>query len=368
MRPTIRLSSREVVRWLDAGRDVAAGTLIAVEGSAPLESGAVMYVTAPSTVEGSITGGCVESAVAAEALALLESHGRARVLKFGITDELAGTAGLMCGGTVHILVHEISRSPAARLALMTDVEAKPFAVATVLDGDHMGAQLTVTEDVHVGSLGNELLDRNVTREGRALFAHGRTTIRRFGADGATLGEEVRVHIASRASPPRMVLVGAVDFAAAVIPLATAVGYEIKLADPRGAFLESPRYSLVERVKDWPEKIIDGMGLEHRDVVVVCSHDARLDVPALQAALASDAGYIGALGSRRTTADRTRRLREAGATDQDISRLHSPCGLDIGSATPEETAVSILAEIIAARTGRSGTPLRDSRGTIRQPGG
>jgi xanthine dehydrogenase accessory factor len=175
-----------------------------------------------------------------------------------------------------------------------------------------------------------------------------------------------VHVAVFAEPPRMVVFGAIDFSAAIAPLAKALGYRVTIADPRRAFLASPRFSaFAETVDAWPDAALDGMTLGPRDAVLVFTHDPKLDVPAVQAALATEAGYVGALGSRKTTEDRKERLREAGVSEEQIGRLFAPCGLDIGASTVEETAVAILAEIIGHRAGREGGSLRSTSGSIRR---
>jgi xanthine dehydrogenase accessory factor len=357
-----------VLGWLDEGRRVAAGLLVAVDGSAPLDVGASMYVDESGRIEGSVTGGCVEGAVAQEALELLEGGGAPRLVTYGISDELAGTVGLMCGGTVHILIHPVTGDAATR-GLRALVEDRPSAVATLLDGPHAGAKMYVdAEERHGGLEGPELLDRNVEREARGLLAHGRTTIRRFGEDGTTLGTGLRVHVRTHAEPPRMVVFGAIDFSAALAGMAASLGYRVTIADPRTAFLESARFSSsAETVGAWPDEVLAGTELGPRDAVLVFTHDAKLDVPALMAAFATGAGYIGALGSRKTTTDRERRLREAGAADEDLARLYAPCGLDIGAATVEETAIAVLAEITAHRARRTAAPLREGGGPIRREG-
>jgi xanthine dehydrogenase accessory factor len=163
----------------------------------------------------------------------------------------------------------------------------------------------------------------------------------------------------------MVVFGAIDFSSALAPLAKGLGYRVTIADPRRAFLSSRRFSVAaETVVGWPQDVLAGMELGPRDAVLVFTHDPKLDVPAVQAALATGAGYIGALGSRRTTADRNRRLREVGVSDAEISRIFAPCGLDIGASTVEETAISVLAEIVTQRAGRPGKPLREAEGPIR----
>jgi xanthine dehydrogenase accessory factor len=368
LRP-IQRTAITVTDWLGTGRTVAAGTLVGVEGSAPLDVGASVYIDADGTIEGSVTGGCVESAVAQEALAMLEDDLPPRLVTYGISDELAGTVGLMCGGIVHIFIHPIrdDAREAALAGLAAIRDEHPAAVATLMDGEAAGRKLYVDATSTVGSLGvTALLDRNVTQEARGLAVQGRSTVRAFGPDGASLGSGLRVHVAAFAEPPRMVIFGAIDFASALAPLAKGLGYRVTIADPRQAFLDSPRFSAVAPpVTAWPDKVLADMTLGPRDAVLVFTHDPKLDVPAVQAALDTDAGYIGALGSRRTTLDRNARLVEAGVAEEEIGRVYAPCGLDIGSSTVEETAVAILAEIIARRAGREGSSLRHGSGSIRR---
>jgi xanthine dehydrogenase accessory factor len=366
---TQQQTAATVIDWLREGRRVAAGLLASVDGSAPLDVGASVYIDEGGSVEGSITGGCVESAVAQEALEIIETGGAPKLSTYGISDELAGTVGLMCGGIVHVFVHEL-RGDARDVtiaALEAVLEERPAAVATLLDGDQAGGKLYVDAEHHVGSLGGpSLLEKNVEREARGLIQQGRTTIRTFGEDGASLGTGLRVHVTAYAERPRMVIFGAIDFASALAPLAKNVGYRVTIADPRKAFLSSARFtSNSDAIEAWPDEALEGMTLGPRDAVLVFTHDPKLDVPALTAAFATGAGYIGALGSRKTTADREVRLREAGATEADIERVYAPCGLDIGASTVEETAIAVLAEIVASRAGRSGVPLREAEGSIRR---
>jgi xanthine dehydrogenase accessory factor len=368
MRPA-QQTAATVAEWLDEGRRVAAGLLVGIEGSAPLDVGASMYVDADGTVEGSVTGGCVESAVAQEALALLSGDGEPRLVTYGISDDLAGTVGLMCGGTVHIFIHELraeSRDATLR-GLEAFVEGRPNAVATLLDGPQAGAKMYVDASDRVGSLGGpELLDANVERESRGLVAQGQTTVRHFGEDGTTLGTGLRVHVAAHADAPLMLIFGAIDFSAALATIAGGMGYRVVIADPRRAFLASARFSTsAETVPAWPEEVLKQHVPGPRDAVLVFTHDSKLDVPALIAAFKTEAGYVGALGSRKTTIDRERRLREAGATDADIARMYAPAGLDIGAATVEETAIAVLAEMVAHRARRPAVPLRQSSGPIRR---
>jgi xanthine dehydrogenase accessory factor len=357
------------IAWLAEERRVVQALLVEVEGSAPLPVGAMMVIDDQGNIEGSITGGCVEGAVVTEAEAMLAAGGAApaKMLRYGISDELAGTVGLMCGGIVHILVYELSgeAGEVERAALEAHADGRPAAVATLIDGDTAGSRLAVIENTLIGSLRHtDLLDRNVAREAQGLLEEGKTTLRRFGSDGATLGDDVRVHIRSYALPPQMWIIGAIDFSAALAPFASQIGYEVTICDARDRFARSRRFSSAASVKiGWPQEVMAEVELGSRDAVLIFTHDPKFDEPALIAALKTNAGYIGALGSRQTTADREERLRRSGVSEADLARIHAPCGLDIGSRTAEETAVSVLAEIIAARAERAGSPLRQTSGPI-----
>jgi xanthine dehydrogenase accessory factor len=357
------------IAWLAEERRVVQALLVEVEGSAPLPPGAMMVIDDRGNIEGSITGGCVEGAVVTEAEEMLAASGLApaRMLRYGISDELAGTVGLMCGGIVHIFVSELSGEAAEveRAVLEAHADGRPAAVATLIDGDSAGSRLAVIDNTLIGSLRDtDLLDRNVAREAQGLLDEGKTTLRRFGSDGATLGDDVRVHIRSYALPPQMWIIGAIDFSAALAPFASQIGYEVTICDARDRFARSRRFSSAASVKiGWPQDVMAEVELGSRDAVLVFTHDPKFDEPALLAALRTNAGYIGALGSRQTTADREERLKRAGLSEADLARVHAPCGLDIGSRTAEETAVSVLAEIIAARAQRAGSPLRQTNGPI-----
>ncbi|MCW2724985.1 MAG: hypothetical protein JWN35_1906 [Frankiales bacterium] len=358
------VSARAAVtsQWLDEGRPVVAGLLVESVGSSPLEPGALMLIDGEDNVEGSVTGGCVEAAVLHEAQELLAGDRQARLVTYGISDELAGTVGLMCGGTVRIFVHELSGQRAAtELAASRAVaQGRTVVVATLLDGDAAGAKLAVVDDEVIGGMeSGELLDASVARGARGMLDIGRSGLRHFGADGATLGSDLRVFMRVHAKPPQMVLFGAIDFSAALAPMAKELGYAVTICDAREMFVKSPRFArAAEVVTDWPDRHLAGRTLGPRDAVLVLTHDPKFDEPALTAALKTEVGYIGALGSRRTVQERNDRLRRAGVTQEQLDRIFSPCGLDLGARGPEETAVSILAEIIAKRTGRQAGHLRD----------
>jgi xanthine dehydrogenase accessory factor len=356
------------LRWVAEDRRIVCALLTDAEGSSPFQPGAFMLIDADGAIEGSITGGCVEADVVVNALELLAGDGAARTLRYGVSDEAAHEVGLMCGGTVHVFVHELAGGARAASAEAFDAAARGLAagIATLVEGDEPGAKLAVVEGRVIGSLhGPELLDRSVARDLAALSERGTSAVRHYGRGGEALGSGLSVHLQAFRTPPTLVLVGAIDYSAAVAALASAAGYEVVIADAREAFARSERFSRVATVHiGWPAPAIDERELGPRDAVIVFSHDPKFDEPAIVAALRSDAGYIGALGSRRTAQERAARLLAAGVDPQALARVHSPCGLDIGAATPEEVAISIMAEVIAARSGRRGEALITTATTIR----
>jgi xanthine dehydrogenase accessory factor len=353
--------------WLGSTAGVAVATLVETDGSAPLDPGATMLIDTGGRIDGSVTGGCVEAELFEEAQAVL-AGGAARVLRYGISDELAGGAGLMCGGVVDIFVDDVSRGDRAPLQ---DVAAavcggEPVALVTVLDGPAAGGRLAVRDDATTGTLGlGSRFDGVVADAARGALTRGVTAVRRYGHDGAALGDDVRVFIHTFAAPPHLVIFGAIDFSAAVAAIGFELGYRVTICDARPQFAGSPRFSRhAEVVVDWPDRHLAGRNLGPRDAVLVFTHDRKFDEPALLAALETDAGYIGALGSRRTQAQRRERLTQLGVSEEQLARVSAPCGLDIGARTPAETAVSILAEIIARGACRLGAPLAGSSGSIR----
>ena len=255
----------------------------------------------------------------------------------------------------------------------------PVALATVIDeadesvpgtgesavGRHLLVRRTTGDGVEVlGSLGDEGLDRVVTRDALGELSAGRSGVRHYGEHGEAREEAISVFVESFAAPPRMLVFGAVDFTAALVRVAKVLGYRVTVCDAREVFATTQRFPLADEVVvDWPDRLLAEVGpeLRRRDVVCVLTHDVKFDVPAIIGALATSVGYIGVMGSRRTHDDRLERLREAGVTDEELARLRSPIGLDIGARTPEETAISIVSEIIALRTGRSARGLSATDG-------
>jgi xanthine dehydrogenase accessory factor len=245
--------------------------------------------------------------------------------------------------------------------------AEPVALATVIEGPNLGAKLLVRPDGRVsGTLGDANLDRVVGRDAQGELEAGLTSTRHYGVHGEAREREVGVFIESFALPPRMIIFGAVDFTSALAKVAKVLGYRVTVCDARAVFATVLRFPMADEVvNDWPDRYLAKVGddLGPRDAICVLTHDHKFDVPAIAGAVRTDVGYLGAMGSRRTHEQRSERLRDAGLTEDEIARVMSPVGLDIGARTPEETAVAICAEIIALRTGRRASSLRDSVGPI-----
>ncbi|MGH8930736.1 MAG: XdhC family protein [Egibacteraceae bacterium] len=359
-------------RWYTAGVPVALATVVAVRKSAPRQPGASMAVTPGGEVAGSVSGGCVEGAVFEESQAVLAS-GAAKRLSYGISDDDAFSIGLTCGGEIDLFVEVLDRQRLPSFeTLVASIQAEePVAVATVLDpggtGLPIGAKLVVWPDRAEGNLGQEDLDVAVAEDTRGLLLQGQTAQRRYGGQGERRLDDVAVFIQSFAPKPRMYVFGAIDFAAAVARIGSFLGYYVTVCDARKIFATSKRFPQADEViVEWPHRFLPNAPIDARTVICVLTHDPKFDVPLLEVALRTDAGYIGAMGSRRTHEDRLARLRERGLTEGEISRLRSPIGLDIGGRTPEETAVSIAAEIIQLRWGGGGRPLTKTEGQIHLP--
>ena len=244
----------------------------------------------------------------------------------------------------------------------------PVALATVVEGVGAGSKMLVWADDgrHDGTLGDHELDRVVERDARGELAAGTSGVRHYGEHGEAREEAVSVFIESFAAPPRMLIFGAVDFTAALVRVAKVLGYRVTVCDAREVFATKQRFPLADEVVvDWPHRLLASVGptLGPRDAVCVLTHDHKFDVPAITAARAPRAGDLGAMGSRRTTDERNKRLLEAGVAEADLARVHAPIGLDLGARTPEETAVSICAEIIATRTGARVRPRAETDGPI-----
>jgi xanthine dehydrogenase accessory factor len=389
-------------------------TVVGTWHSAPRQPGATMLVGPDGTAVGSVSGGCVEAAVyelCQEAI----STGTPVLQRYGISDDDAFAVGLTCGGIIDLYVEQINRETFPELGDVAAAIASrsPVAVLTVVEdasgadgawtderseegGRHpegaggrasegerqehsaseserpkhsrVGKRLVVWPNRRSGSLGSARLDDAATDDGRGLLVAGRTAMLHYGPDGERRGTGLSVFVSSYAPPARMIVFGAIDFAAAVARIGAFLGYRVTVCDARPVFATRKRFpDADEVVVDWPHRYlraeVDAGNLDERTVICVLTHDPKFDVPVLEVALAQPFAYIGAMGSRRTHDDRLTRLREIGVPDEHLARLSSPIGLDLGSRTPEETAVSIAAEIIATRWGGKGARLSETDGRI-----
>ncbi|WP_170606735.1 XdhC family protein [Ruegeria arenilitoris] len=316
-------SPETALNWYRSGKGAALATVVQTWGSAPRRVGSQLVIGGDGQIEGSVSGGCVEGAVIVEALDAIE-EGEARLLEFGVSNEDAFAVGLACGGTIRVLVEPIGRVfPEAMLEELVAARANREAIAY---------------EVNVET-GQRALRHNAYPDRLRMDRSG------FEEDGQTF---VAVH-----NPPlRLIVVGAVHIAQALVPMARIAGYDPAIVDPREAFASNARFPREKILTDWPDEAVKQLGLDSRTAIVLLSHDPKLDDPALQAALQANVFYIGALGSTRTHAKRIDRMKQAGFTDDQIAQIHGPIGLDIGAADPSEIAVAILAQMTAVLRGKA----------------
>jgi xanthine dehydrogenase accessory factor len=358
----------ELISVWNAGGTAGLATVVRTIKSAPRSAGAAMVVSPDGSVAGSVSGGCVEAAVY-ELAGEVVLTGQPRLQRYGITDDDAFAVGLTCGGIIDIFAEPISRETFPQLgAVANDIALhRPTAVATVIahpNADWVGRRLVIGESNADGSLGSDRADDAVADDARGLLAAGRTAVLTYGPDGQRQGEGMEVFVAGHAPRPRMIVFGAIDFAAALTRQAALLGYWVTVCDARPVFATPARFPAADEVVvDWPDRYLAGQeavgAIDARTVICVLTHDPKFDVPVLEVALRLPrVGYVGAMGSRQTHLDRLDRLHQNGLTAAETSVLSSPIGLDLGARTPEETAVSIVAEIIARRWGGGGRPLAE----------
>lgn len=367
----------DIEHWQAAGRRVALARVVSVTGSSPREPGAAMAVNEDGEVAGSVSGGCVEGAVVTEALEAL-ACAEPRLCTFGVSDEEAFSVGLTCGGTIRIFVEPLEMVGPFGLVRDRLRAGNPVALATVVDlvsddgpveGDlpRLGAKIGVRPGAEpLGSLGASHLDQVVIRDVRGALDTGHSVARHYGPRGEAGRTDITVFIEVFAPARRMLIFGAVDFTAALVRMVKVLGYHVTVCDARPAFATQARFPEADEVVvDWPHRFLEKMRdpLGPQDAICVLTHDHKFDVPALLAALDTDAGYLGAMGSRSTHQGRVQRLRAEGVGPERIRQIMAPIGIDIGARTPEETAVSICAEIIAGRAGVLAPSLRDGSGPI-----
>jgi xanthine dehydrogenase accessory factor len=398
----VRVVLPELLAWWRAGETVGVGTVVATFRSAPRPAGASMLVGPDGTAVGSVSGGCVEGAVYELAQAVV-ADGTPVLERYGVSDDDAFAVGLTCGGILDVFVEPVSRESFPELGeIAADIEAgRPVALATVIehpDPTRLGRRVVVRPDEVApdevapdevapdgtvvgsgsappprhglsGSLGSTRADAAVHDDALGLLAAGHNATLTYGPDGERRGEGMRVFVWAFAPKPRMLVFGAIDFAAAVARVGSFLGYHVTVCDARPVFATASRFPEADEVVvDWPHRFLaaerDAGRIDGRTVVAVLTHDPKFDVPLLEVALRlPEVAYVGAMGSRRTHEDRLARLVEAGVTDEELARLSSPIGLDLGARTPEETAISIAAEIIAGRWGGSGERLMTTQGRI-----
>ncbi|MFD8419576.1 XdhC family protein [Streptomyces sp. NPDC059466] len=356
--------AEELYRWVGQGRDFAVATVVAVGGSAPRQPGAALAVDTDGTAIGSVSGGCVEGAVYELCRQALED-GETVLERFGYSDEDAFAVGLTCGGVIDILVTPVRAGGPLRevlaSALAAAVRGEAAALARIVAGpsELLGRALLVRPDgSYEGGLGGHPdLDRTVVGEAGAFLDAGRTGTLEIGERGSRCGAPLTVLVESSVPSPRMIVFGAIDFASALVRIGKFLGYHVTVCDARPVFATSVRFpDADEIVVEWPHRYLERTQVDARTVLCVLTHDAKFDVPLLRLALRLPVAYVGAMGSRRTHLDRNERLRAVGVTEQELARLRSPIGLDLGARTPEETALSIASEIVAGRRGGSGLSL------------
>ena len=362
---------RELLDQLDAwtaeGVRVGRAVVVRTFGSAPRPEGGVLLVTADGRIAGSVSGGCVEGA-AADEITTAFKDGRQRVIRCGISDEQAWDVGLACGGTIDVLVQPAvaleatdaaretaeGRSGGRAVVTLLPADAPPpaFGQHTPGAGEPPSHPLVVHDDGRLdGTLGDPAADKELVTAALDLLAHGISKTVVVGGRQA--------FVEAYPARPRLVVVGAVEVARTLVRLAKELGYETVVIDGRSAFATDARFPDVDRlIVGWPDEVADEIGLGPADAVAVLTHDVKFDEPAIVEALRRGCRYVGAVGSRKTQADRRARLLEAGVNVAQLDRLRGPIGLDLGGRLPPETALSILSEVVAERRSGSGRPMSD----------
>ncbi|MCW2750077.1 MAG: XshC-Cox1 family protein [Aeromicrobium sp.] len=354
----------------------ALATVVDAVRSAPRPPGASMFVAADGTVSGSLSGGCVEGAVYELAREVV-ADGQPVLRRYGFSDDEAFAVGLACGGIIDVFVEPVSRAGFPALGeLAADLaDNRPVAVATIIehpDADWVGRRLVVRADGVQGDLGLARVNAAVTDDALGLLEGGTTAVLTYGPEGERMHTGMRVFVASHQTKPRMIVFGAIDFAAALARQGAMLGYQVTVCDARPLFMTRARFPMADEiVVAWPhhylkEQIGEGR-IDGRTALCVLTHDPKFDVPVLDVALrlegSQQPAYIGAMGSRLTHNSRLVRLQDVGLTQEQLGRLSSPIGLDLGARTPEETAISIVAEIIAQRWNGTGDRLTDLPGRV-----
>ncbi|RHW26340.1 XdhC/CoxI family protein [Nocardioides immobilis] len=350
--------------WRARGEPFALATVVQTWSSAPRPPGTAMAVSAAGEVLGSISGGCVEGDTYELARHVIKS-GEAALARFGVTDDDAFASGLTCGGIIDVFVEPVGELQYPTFDKVLDAIRghRPVVVATVTSGTAVGQHVTLDESGVVASAAGLKPDDSLVSRMGAMLTQSDTDVIHGGQTTGSL-PSASMFLQSYAPPPRMIVFGAIDFAAAVADIGKFLGYHVTVCDARPVFATAARFPDVDRlVVDWPHRYLRTQRVEESTVLCVLTHDPKFDIPLLEVALETPARYIGVMGSRRSHRSRLESLRGAGIPEGQLDRLSSPIGLDLGARTSEETAVSIAAEIIAAARGATGLPLREREGAI-----
>ncbi|MDQ2817414.1 MAG: XdhC family protein [Candidatus Eremiobacteraeota bacterium] len=339
---------RTLENWRAAGDLVVLATVINVDGSAPREPGAKMLVSAQGKISGSVSGGCVEAAVAEEAQSVLAS-GQPKIVRYGINRNMVWDVGLACGGAIDVFIDPDGGPPS--FEPLTDDETA-WALCTVVRGAGVGSKVAVWPHGRIDGMAGDLaLRAHIVHAALAQLLAGSSRVVAIG--------DCEIFIDVLRPAPRLIIVGAVHVAVALCEFATRAGFDVTVIDPRARLNDFERFPKARaRVVEWPDAVLRKLRMDDDTYVAVLTHDAKFDDPTLDLVLRSSTRYVGAIGSKKTQALRRARLVESGIPSTAVDRLHAPIGLDIGARSPEEIAVAILAEMIAVRYGHRGSPLKD----------
>jgi xanthine dehydrogenase accessory factor len=362
----VRDIAATLLAWQREGLTFAVATVVATWKSAPRQAGAAMAINEAGEVVGSISGGCVEAAVYEVATQVLQ-NGAAQLVRYGVSDGDALEVGLTCGGIIDILVVPIKSERIRQYnELFSMIEdGRPVALVTLTSGTSpIGGSLVISREGQLGTLGSARRDSAAAELARGMLASGATGVAHLGVDGQQRGDDLSLFIQSFTRPPLMLVFGAIDFASAVARIGRFLGYYVVVCDARPIFAAVKRFPDADEViVDWPHRYLAQVEVDERTAICVLTHDPKFDIPLLTLAVRTKAGYIGVMGSRRTHEHRMSLLRAEGLAEADLARLSSPIGLDLGARTPQETAISIAAEIIALSWGGTGTRLAHSTAAI-----
>jgi len=340
----------EIQEWFAAGQELAMATVVHAGGSTPRPVGARMLISSEGRMAGSVSGGCVETTVYGEMMDLLQG-GPPRLLHFGITEDMIWDVGLACGGTIDVFLQRIDPDLAGAVARSAATK-EPFVLATILAGQGMGTAFLVDRQATLPAGADEEL----AAAARQVLAgrSGRGVVQAVGPDR-------QVFFEAFLPPPLMIIIGGVHIAIPLTRFAKELGFAVVVADPRAKFANRERFPEADEVlQEWPDEALAHFNVDESTYIVLLTHDPKIDEPTLAAALKTPAAYVGAIGSRQTHAGRRERMASWGVTAEDLQRVYGPIGLDLGGRSPQETALAIIAEVVAVKHGKSAGFLRDKR--------